>query len=75
MKYRIRFNKRRGLPGWGTPDHVWRIFDENGNHWLVKGFHITGTCYGAEDPQTEDWNIEVNPNVFFLSVDGIAYFS
>jgi hypothetical protein len=75
MIYRIRFNKRRGLPGWGTLDHVWRIFDEDGNHWLVKGFHILCPCWGAKDPETDDWNIEVNPNTLFISANAFAVFS
>ena len=37
MKYKIRFNKTRGMDGRGTVDHVWRIF-ENGNENLVKHF-------------------------------------
>ena len=40
-KYHIRFNKSRGQPGRGTPDHVWRVF-ENGQEYLVK--HVKFTC-------------------------------
>jgi hypothetical protein len=38
-KYLIRFNKSRGMPGRGTMDHVWRIF-ENEKEYLVKHFKI-----------------------------------
>ena len=38
-KYRIRFNKSRGMPGRGTKDHVWRVF-ENEQEYLVKHFQL-----------------------------------
>ena len=33
--YLIRFNKTRGMPGRGTKDHVWRVF-EDGKEYVVK---------------------------------------
>jgi hypothetical protein len=40
-QYHIRFNKSRGQPGRGTPDHAWRVF-ENGREFLFKHFKIDG---------------------------------
>jgi hypothetical protein len=57
MKYRIRFNKTRGRLGRGTPDHVWRIFDETGKEWIVKNFQIQVPCKGEKEAGSEDWNV------------------
>ena len=35
MKYRIRFNKSRGLEGRGTKEHVWRVF-QGDTEWLAR---------------------------------------
>jgi len=59
MKYRIRFNKSRGQQGRGTPDHVWRVFDETGKEWIVKNFRIEVPCKGEKEAGSEDWNIVV----------------
>lgn len=53
-KYRIRFNKTRGLPGRGTVDHVWRVF-ENEQEYLFKNVRIEVPSYSEKDG--EDWNI------------------
>jgi len=58
-KYLIRFNKTRGLPGRGSLNHVWRVF-ENEEEYIVKNVIInvpsqsetTGNGQG-----NEDWNI------------------
>ena len=53
-KYLIRFNKTKGMPGRGTPDHAWRVF-ENDKEFLVKHVKINVPSY---DEQTGgDWNI------------------
>ena len=57
MKYRVRFNKSRGMPGRGTPDHVWRVFDETGKEWLCKNIEISVPTRGEKEAGTEDWNI------------------
>ena len=33
-KYLVRFNKSRGQPGRGSPEHAWRVF-ENGDHEFI----------------------------------------
>jgi hypothetical protein len=50
----IRFNKTRGMPGRGTADHVWRVF-ENGKEYLLKNVRINVPSYGAKTG--EDWSI------------------
>ena len=50
----IRFNKTRGLPGRGTADHVWRVF-EDGKEYLLKNVQINVPSYGAKTG--EDWSI------------------
>lgn len=57
MKYRIRFNKRRGEPGRGTPEHVWRVFDETGKEWLCKHVVINVPSRSEKEGQSEDWNM------------------
>lgn len=57
MLYRIRFNKSRGQPGRGTPDHVWRVFDETGKEWLCKNVRIIVPSYSLKERDSEDWNI------------------
>lgn len=53
-KYLIRFNKSRGMPGRGTMDHVWRVF-ENDKEYLVKHFEIN---VPSRSEQTGgEWNI------------------
>ncbi len=53
-EFQIRFNKTRGLPGRGTPDHVWRVF-EDGKEYLVKNVEINVPCRGAKTG--EDWSM------------------
>ena len=53
-KYLIRFNKSRGMPGRGTVDHVWRVF-ENGKEYLCKNVKINVHSYSEQSGN--DWNI------------------
>jgi len=59
----IRFNKTRGQPGRGTPDHVWRVFVGQ-KELLVKNVRINVPSWGQKIG--EDWNICCNGT---LSVD------
>ena len=57
MKYRLRFNKSRGQPGRGTPEHVWRVFDENNKEWLCKHVILIVPSRSEREANSEDWNI------------------
>lgn len=57
MKFRIRFNKRRGEPGRGTSEHVWRVFDETGKEWLCKHVSLIVPSRSEKEASSEDWNI------------------
>ena len=56
MKYSIRFNKARGQEGWGTREHVWRVF-EGEKEYLVKHLDITVPIKSEKDPNGQDYNI------------------
>jgi len=51
----IRFNKSRGQPGRGTPDHAWRVFVD-GKEYLCKNVRIEGIVSYSERVG-DDWNI------------------
>lgn len=53
-KYLIRFNKSRGMPGRGTEEHVWRVF-ENDQEYIVKNVEINVPSKGERTG--EDWSI------------------
>jgi len=53
-KYLIRYNKSKGMPGRGTVDHVWRVF-ENGKEFLFKNIKINVPSHSEQSG--EDWNI------------------
>lgn len=55
-KISIRFNKSRGQPGRGTPDHVWRVFVDN-QEYLFKHFKINVPAVSEKEPNSDDWNI------------------
>lgn len=55
-KYSIRFNKTRGQPGRGTPDHVWRVF-ESDKEYLFKNLNITVPVSSEKDANGSDYNI------------------
>lgn len=57
-KYLIRFNKTRGMPGRGTVDHVWRVF-ENDKEFLFKNVKINVPSF-SEMSEGPDWNIACN---------------
>lgn len=61
--YLIRFNKTRGMPGRGTPDHAWRVF-ENGKEYLFKHVKINVPCH--DERIGEDWNIACQG---FMTID------
>ncbi len=50
----IRFNKTRGMPGRGSPEHVWRVF-EDGKEYIVK--HVQINVPSRSERTGEDWNI------------------
>lgn len=50
----IRFNKTRGMPGRGTEEHVWRVF-ENDKEYLLKHVKINVPSYSVRTG--DDWNI------------------
>lgn len=50
----IRFNKSRGLPGRGSADHVWRVFDDD-KEYVLKNVQINVPSWGAKTG--EDWSI------------------
>jgi hypothetical protein len=58
-QYLIRFNKSRGQPGRGTPEHVWRVFEngENGKEYLFKHLEINVNSRSKQSENGEDWNI------------------
>lgn len=53
-RFAIRFNKTRGNPGRGTPEHVWRVFD-GPREYLAKNININVPCWGCKTG--EDWSI------------------
>lgn len=57
----VRFNKRRGEPGWGSRDHVWRVFD-GPKQYVVKNVRINVPSWGEQTG--EDWSICCEGRVF-----------
>jgi hypothetical protein len=55
-KYRIRFNKSRGMDGRGTKDHVWRVF-EGDKEYLFKNFKLNVLSQSEKEVDSEDWNV------------------
>jgi len=53
-EFLIRFNKTRGMPGRGTEEHVWRVF-EDGKEYLFK--HVKINVPSQSIRTDEDWNI------------------
>jgi len=62
-KYRIRFNKHRGQPGRGTPEHVWRVLQEN-QEWLAR--HVVIKVPSRSEQEGADWNIVCEGNMLFF---------
>lgn len=61
--YSIRYNQTRGQPGRGTPEHVWRVF-ENNKEYLFKNVKINVPSYSETDNM--NWNIACDG---FLTID------
>lgn len=55
-KYKIRFNKSRGNQNRGTPEHIWRVF-ENDKEYLFKHLDINSRIVDEIDDNGKDWNI------------------
>ena len=55
-KYAIRFNKSKGMPGRGTEDHAWRVF-ENNKEYLFKNFKLNVQSYSEKSRNSDDWNV------------------
>ena len=53
--YSIRYNQTRGQPGRGTPDHVWRVFENGSKEYLFKHVKMNVPSYSETD--TMNWNI------------------
>ena len=53
-RFEIRFNKTRGQPGRGTPEHVWRVF-EDGKEYLTRNVQINVPSRG--EMTGEDWSM------------------
>ena len=54
VHYLIRYNKSRGMPGRGTMQHVWRLF-EGDKEYLVKHLSIQVPCH--DEQAHGEWNI------------------
>jgi hypothetical protein len=62
-KYLIRFNKTAGQPGRGSPEHVWRVF-ENGVEYLARYVRIQVPSWSEADGP--DWNIACKGQMLFF---------
>ncbi len=56
MNYRIRFNKSRGMPGRGSADHVWRVF-EGDTEYLFKHFELQVPARSEREAGSDEWNL------------------
>lgn len=56
MKFRIRFNKSRGQPGRGTPEHVWRVFAGK-KEYLAKHVILIVPSRSEKEEHSDDWNM------------------
>ncbi len=56
MKYRIRYNKARGMPGRGSLDHVWRIF-EGDTEYVFKHFELRVPSHSEKEAGGDEWNL------------------
>ena len=71
MKYRIRFNKSRGLEGRGTKEHVWRVFEGN-TEWLAR--HVIIEVPSRSEQEGLDWNIVCEGRMLFFEDTDTAVF-
>jgi len=63
-KYRVRFNKSRGMKGRGTQEHVWRVLQGN-TEWLAR--HVIIEVPSKSEQEGPDWNIVCEGNMLFFS--------
>ena len=71
MKYRIRFNKSRGLEGRGTKEHVWRVF-QGATEWLAR--HVIIEVPSRSEQEGPDWNIVCEGQMLFFEDTDTAVF-
>jgi|TARA_R110000765_G_scaffold103675_4_gene193220 hypothetical protein len=64
LKYRIRFNKSRGMEGRGTQEHVWRVLQGN-TEWLAR--HVIIEVPSWSEQEGSDWNIVCEGNMLFFN--------
>jgi len=64
LKYRIRFNKSRGMEGRGTQEHVWRVL-QNDTEWLAR--HVIIEVPSRSEQEGSDWNIVCEGKMLFFS--------
>jgi hypothetical protein len=62
--YLIRFNKSAGQPGRGSPEHVWRVF-EDGREYLARHVRILVPCWSEQSGP--DWNMACNGRMIFYT--------
>ena len=60
----IRFNKTAGQPGRGSPEHVWRVFEDGREH-LARHVRILVPSYSEQDGP--DWNIACDGKLVYYS--------
>lgn len=70
---RVRYNKRKGQPGFGTADHVWRVFTDEGKEYIVKHVELHGVVRGARDPNGADWNMVCEGQLVLDRTTSTAY--
>jgi hypothetical protein len=56
VKFKIRFNRSRGQPGRGTPEHVWRVFAGN-KEYLAKHVILIVPSRSEKEERSDDWNM------------------
>lgn len=64
LKYRIRFNKSRGMPGRGTEEHVWRVLQDN-TEWLAR--HVIIEVPSRSEQEGPDWNMVCEGRMIFFN--------
>ena len=62
--YLIRFNKSAGQPGRGSPEHVWRVFEDGREH-LARHVRILAPC--RSEQSGPDWNMACNGRMIFYT--------
>jgi hypothetical protein len=62
--YLIRFNKSAGQPGRGSPEHVWRVFEDGREH-LARHVRILVPCWSEQSGP--DWNMACNGRMIFYT--------